>query len=57
MELYHVRSEVVYDRKRENRWSDEVIDYYKIENGSFDTISDCKYSIQVFWILGSFIAS
>ena len=25
--------------------SDEVIDYYKIENGSFDTISDCKYSI------------
>ena len=32
--------------------SDEVIDYYKIENGSFDTISDCKYSIPSFLDIG-----
>ena len=25
--------------------SDEVIDYYQIEQGDFDTISNCKYSI------------
>lgn len=25
--------------------SDEVIEYYKIKNGNFDTISECKYSV------------
>ena len=25
--------------------SDEVISYYKITNGEFDTISDCKYPV------------
>ena len=32
--------------------SDEVIDYYQIEQGDFDTISNCKYSIPSFLDIG-----
>lgn len=32
--------------------SDEVICYYKIKQGNFDTISDCKYSIPSFLDIG-----
>jgi len=32
--------------------SDEVIDRYKIPNGNFDTISECKYSIPSFMDIG-----
>ena len=31
---------------------DEVISYYKIKNGSFDTISACKYSVPSFLDIG-----
>lgn len=32
--------------------SDEVIEYYKIENGNFDTISECKYSVPSYLDIG-----
>ena len=32
--------------------SDEVVDYYKIKQGDFDTISACKYSIPSFLDIG-----
>ena len=32
--------------------SDEVVDYYKIKQGDFDTISSCKYSIPSFLDIG-----
>lgn len=32
--------------------SDEVIHYYQIEKGDFDTISNCKYSIPSFLDIG-----
>lgn len=32
--------------------SDEVISYYKIESGDFDTISNCKYSVPSFLDIG-----
>ena len=32
--------------------SDEVIEYYKIQNGTFDTISNCKYSIPSYLDIG-----
>ena len=32
--------------------SDEVVDYYKIKQGDFDTISVCKYSIPSFLDIG-----
>ena len=32
--------------------SDEVISYYKIKKGNFDTISNCKYSIPSFLDIG-----
>ena len=32
--------------------SDEVVDYYKIKQGNFDTISACKYSIPSFLDIG-----
>ena len=32
--------------------SDEVVDYYKIKQGNFDTISSCKYSIPSFLDIG-----
>lgn len=32
--------------------SDEVIEYYKIKNGTFDTISNCKYSIPSYLDIG-----
>ena len=31
---------------------DEVISYYKIKNGNFDTISACKYSVPSFLDIG-----
>lgn len=35
-----------------NRLADEVVDYYKIKQGDFDTISACKYSIPSFLDIG-----
>lgn len=32
--------------------SDELIEKYKIENGEFDTISDCKYSVPSYMAIG-----
>ena len=32
--------------------SDEVISYYKITNGEFDTISDCKYPVPSYLDIG-----
>ena len=32
--------------------SDEVIEQYKIENGNFDTITDCKYSVPSYLDIG-----
>ena len=32
--------------------SDEVISYYKIKKGNFDTISNCKYSVPSFLDIG-----
>ena len=32
--------------------SDEVISYYQIKQGTFDTISDCKYSIPSYLDIG-----
>lgn len=32
--------------------SDEVISYYKIKNGEFDTISDCKYPVPSYLDIG-----
>lgn len=32
--------------------SDEVIEYYKIKNGDFDTISECKYSVPSYLDIG-----
>lgn len=32
--------------------SDEIIETYKIENGDFDTISNCKYKIPSFLAIG-----
>ena len=32
--------------------SDEVVKYYKIEQGSFDTIRDCRYDIPSFLDIG-----
>ena len=32
--------------------SDEVIDYYRIKEGTFDTISDCHYSIPSYLDIG-----
>ena len=32
--------------------SDEVIDYYGIENGQFDTVSNCKYTVPSFLDIG-----
>lgn len=32
--------------------SDEVIEYYKIKNGNFDTISECKYSVPSYLDIG-----
>lgn len=32
--------------------SDEVIEYYKIKQGSFDTISDCRYDVPSFLDIG-----
>ena len=32
--------------------SDEVIDYYKINQGNFDTLSGCKYSIPSYLDIG-----
>ena len=32
--------------------SDEVIEYYKIKNGDFDTISKCKYSVPSYLDIG-----
>lgn len=32
--------------------SDEVIEYYKIKNGDFDTISSCKYSVPSYLDIG-----
>lgn len=32
--------------------SDEVIEYYKIKNGNFDTISECKYSVPGYLDIG-----
>lgn len=36
--------------------SDEVIEYYKIKNGNFDTISECKYSVPSYLDKGSYQA-
>ena len=33
--------------------SDEVIEHYKIQNGDFDTITDCKYTVPGFMDIGS----
>lgn len=32
--------------------SDEIIDFYKINQGNFDTISDCKYAVPDFQDIG-----
>lgn len=32
--------------------SDEVIEQYKIQNGDFDTITDCKYTVPGFMDIG-----
>ena len=32
--------------------SDEVIEQYKIKNGNFDTITDCKYSVPSYLDIG-----
>lgn len=32
--------------------SDEMIEYYKIKNGDFDTISECKYSVPSYLDIG-----
>ena len=32
--------------------SDEIIEYYKIKNGDFDTISECRYSVPSFLDIG-----
>lgn len=32
--------------------SDEIIDYYKIQNGSFDTITGCKYNVPSYLDIG-----
>lgn len=32
--------------------SDEVIDQYKIQNGDFDTITECKYTVPGFMDIG-----
>lgn len=32
--------------------SDEVVEYYKIEQGSFDTIRDCRYDVPSFLDIG-----
>ena len=32
--------------------SDEVIEHYKIQNGDFDTITDCKYTVPSFMDIG-----
>ena len=32
--------------------SDEVIEYYKIKNGDFDTTSECKYSVPSYLDIG-----
>lgn len=32
--------------------SDEVIEYYKIKNGDFDIISECKYSVPSYLDIG-----
>lgn len=32
--------------------SDEVVEYYKIEQGSFDTIRDCQYDVPSFLDIG-----
>ncbi|KIR03367.1 hypothetical protein P261_02182 [Lachnospiraceae bacterium TWA4] len=32
--------------------SDEIIEYYKIEDGDFDTIANCKYSIPSYVDIG-----
>ena len=32
--------------------SDEVIDYYRIKEGTFDTISDCHYSVPSYLDIG-----
>lgn len=32
--------------------SDEVVEYYKIKNGDFDTISECRYSVPSFLDIG-----
>ena len=37
--------------------SDEVVDYYKIKQGDFDTISACKYSIPSFLDIVSAVRS
>lgn len=32
--------------------SDEIIDYYKIQNGNFDTITGCKYNVPSYLDIG-----
>ena len=32
--------------------ADEVISIYKIENGNFDNIADCRYEVPDYWTIG-----
>ena len=32
--------------------ADEVISIYKIENGNFDNVADCRYEVPDYWTIG-----
>ena len=42
----------VYHCENIDKVSDDLIKDYKIENGSFDNISTCKYSVPTYWDIG-----